>query len=1746
MYRLRFTCALLVGCLFFSDPVTTSAQSATYKVLVFSKTAGFRHDCIPNGIAAIQALGATNNFSVDATEDDTLFTDANLAQYKAVIFLCTTGDILTDTEQAVFQRYIEAGGGWVGIHSAADTEYAWPWYGGLLGAYFSSHPAIQQATIKVADRVNPSTSMLPKRWVRTDEWYSFQTNPRGTVQVLATLDETTYTGGTNGFDHPLIWCHTYDGGRAWYTAIGHTQQSYTEPLFLAHLLGGIQFAAGVKPADVGGMIDSNYQKVILDNAPSDPMELAVAADGRVFYAERAGNVKVFKPNTSSIVIAGHIDVETLIEDGLLGITLDPGFSTNNWLYLFYSPTGTNSEQHISRFTVVGDTLDLNSEKILLRIATQRLECCHSSGSLFMHTNGDLYISAGDNSNPFSSDGYAPVDEQSGRSAWDAQKSAANENDLRGKILRIHPQPDGTYTIPSGNLFPPGTPQTRPEIYIMGCRNPFRMAVDEGTGWLYWGEVGPDANADAPSRGPKGYDEWNQARSAGNYGWPYFVADNKPYVDYDFATSNSFAPFDPNAPVNDSPNNTGPTNLPPARPAWIWYPYDNSTNFPELNALGLGASGGRTAMGGPTYYYKTNGTSPHKLSAYFDSTLFIWEWSRNFIKEVKLDDDGSVLKINPFLPTFMFNRPMDLKIGPDGLLYLIEWGTGFGGGNPNAKISRIEYVGGIHAPVAVAAAVPDSGSAPLTVQFSSAGTYAPDPGDSYSLAWSFFGDGTTNSTAPNPTFTYTNAGNYSAQLIVNDIQGNQAVANVAISVGNNKPVVTILSPPNGAIFDWGKALAYQLSVFDKEDGSTTNGTIPCANVIAAPSLGHNDHSHPQGQFAGCSGVFTAPINTDADSDNLFLVLNATYMDQGAPGVAPVLGKATYIFQPRHKQAEFFSSSSGGLTNAPTGDPAGGGLDRANIAHGSYITFNPVNLTNINAITYRVASSLGGRIEAHLDSAAGPLISTANVPFTGGAYTNLTVPVADPGGTHALYLVFLRNPGDINLFVVNWLEFQGPGLSLSPTPFGGQARAIPGIIQAEDFDNGGEGVAYHDTDAANNGGQYRTNEAVDIQATIDTGGGYDVAWAYAGEWLDYSVNVGVAGIYTLGTRVSSQGGGGAFHLEINGANKTGPQFVPNTGNSQSWVTLSITNVLLDPGPQTLRLVMDTNGASGSVGNFNFMQATLTLSNTPPTISLTAPADQAVLSAGGDIIVSANAADVDGSVTRVDFFGSGFSIGTDTNAPYSITWSNVPAGNYLVTARATDNIGNTTSATPRTIRVINGATPFTGFPKTVPGTIQFEDFDNGGEGVAYHDYDPSNNGGQYRNTGVDIETANDTGGGFDVGWTGAGEWLKYTINAAVDGLYTLQIRTASSGNAGAFHIEFDGVNRTGPLTNSDSGGWQTWRNLTKTGISLTAGPHVMALVEDSSGTNGSTGNFNYITLSATATNQPPVLVHRYSFSEPAGSNTATDSVGQANGTVIGGAAFNGSGQLSLLGTNGYVNLPNGLISSLTSLTIEAWVTWNGGGVWQRLFDFGSNSNGENNQGTGLTYLMLTPLSVNSTGVWRFAITTNSAGSESALTGSAALPIGQQVHVAVTYDFVAGLAAVYLNGQQVATGPATIPLSAINDVNVWLGRSNWPDPYFNGVFDEFRIYSGVLSDTQVAASFVAGPNMTSGTHPLLEVVLSGNTVQLSWPTNASGFNLESATNLQPVAIWNPVTNVPVPLNGAATVTLPITNASRFFRLRQ
>ncbi|MEV5746135.1 ThuA domain-containing protein [Microbispora rosea] len=1029
----------------FSAPVsaeaatTTAAAAPDFKVLVFSKTTGFRHDSIPEGIAAVQKLGQDNNFAVDTTEDSTQFTDTNLAQYQAVIFMSTTGDPLgTQDQKDAFQRYIEKGGGFVGVHAAADSGYNWAWYGKLVGAYFKQHPAIQQATVKVEDPAHPSTKDLPTTWSRTDEWYDYQTNPRGTVHVLTSLDEKSYSGGTMGADHPNTWCQDYDGGRSWYTGLGHQKENYSEANFLKLLLGGIKTAAGAEKADCSASQSSSYEKVALDTETSNPMMLNIAKDGRVFYIDRLGDVKIIKPSGGS-VLAAHMNVFTANESGLLGMALDPAFDTNHWIYLYYSPNGSENVDRLSRFTVTGDSLDLASEKKLLDVPVQRAECCHHGGGMVMDPKtGNLWLGTGDNTNPFASDGYAPIDEQSGRANWDSQRTAANTNSLSGKLLRIHPEADGTYTVPSGNLFAPGTAKTKPEIYGMGFRNPFRVGLDPKTGNIMLGEYGPDANSASATRGPQNTVEWNLISKPGNFGWPYCIGNNTPYIDYNFATKQSGSAFNCSAPVNDSPNNTGLTNLPPVTPATVWYHYAaDANNFPEIS--------GGAPMGGPVYRYDPNVQSTIKWPAYWDGKAIFGEWNNNALWSFQLNEDGSKLvEMNKIMTTLKFLKPMDMKFGPDGALYLIEWGSGFGGDNADSGVYRIEYTKGVRPPVATATADKTDGPLPLTVQFSSEGSRDPE-GQAITYAWDLDGDGTTDSTEANPSFTYTKAGEYSAVLTVTSADGKTATSSVTIEAGNSKPVVKVEVPPNGAFFEFGDQVKFKVTVTDAEDG-----TIDCDKVQIQSILGHDTHGHPLDQTKGCEATVQTAMSGHGEYDNLFYVIEASYTDQGAGGAKPLTGRGQVILQPKRKQAEHFSQTgrvtggvgtdAAGVQVEDTTDSAGGAKDIGFIQDGDYWSFDPVNLTNISAIRLRASSAgAGGTVQIRVGNPDdGTLIGSADITPTGDwqTFKDVTVNLNNAPTTSGPIFFVVRKPAsaanDANLANFNWVDFVGKGATENQRP------------------------------------------------------------------------------------------------------------------------------------------------------------------------------------------------------------------------------------------------------------------------------------------------------------------------------------------------------------------------------------------------------------------------------------------------------------------------------------------------------------------------------------------------------------------------------------------------------------------------------------------------------------------------------------------------------------------------------------------
>jgi cytochrome c len=611
---------------------------------------------------------------------------------------------------------------------------------------------------------------------------------------------------------------------------------------LSSLCSGIAFAAvcaisktiaadnqanDAGPEDIRFKVDR-----LLGNLPQ-PMELEVAPDGRIFFNEYGGALKIYDPKTKLSTVAGTLEVFKAQENGFLGFALDPRFSENRWIYCLYSPVGFDG-QRLSRFTLNGDLLDLASEKVLLSYEEQRKECCHHGGSVEFGPDGNLYWSAGDNTNPFGdSKGYAPIDERPGREPWDGQRAPGNSNNLSGKVNRIRPLPNGTYEIPPGNLFPPGTPKTRPEIYAMGCRNPWRLSIDQETGYVYWGEVGPDARENGP-RGSKGYDEINQARKAGYFGWPYFVGNNFPYARYDFATEQVGALFDPQHPVNESRNNTGIRELPPATPAFIYWPYTTSEQWPELG------EGGRTACAGPVFHWKPEFDQTNGFPKHFDRCLLFWDWQRPFIKWARLDKQCGLAGIEPFAASTIvtansedqlrkhqpaldggatvLKRPVDATFGPDGCLYILDYGETWGI-NADSGLLKISYLRGNLMPVPKASSTATAGPVPLKTVLSAEGSRDPE-GGALSFTWKLQPSGAPLGTGERLDTTLSQPGNFSVELTVTDSQGGSSSTSIPFVAGNSTPAVWFTQPADGDFFFPSEEIAYSTAVWDPEDGSSS--------------------------------------------------------------------------------------------------------------------------------------------------------------------------------------------------------------------------------------------------------------------------------------------------------------------------------------------------------------------------------------------------------------------------------------------------------------------------------------------------------------------------------------------------------------------------------------------------------------------------------------------------------------------------------------------------------------------------------------------------------------------------------------------------------------------------------------------------------------------------------------------------------------------------------------------------------------
>jgi cytochrome c len=512
--------------------------------------------------------------------------------------------------------------------------------------------------------------------------------------------------------------------------------------------------------------------VVRDGELDEPMTFSVARNGKVYIAERKGGLKVYDQaaesiKTVAVIPTNHAYLDPAgkpvreAEEGLIGLALDPDFDQNHWIYLRYADP--KEPKHVlSRWEVRDDRLVEGSRKDLLSFMVQRQQCCHVGGGITFDAHGNLFMTNGSNS---------PDD-----------VSAATPDDLRGKILRIHPEPDGTYTIPAGNLYPPGAPGTRAEIYAMGVRNPWRPTVDSKTGWLYWGEIGD------------GWDEFNQARGPAFFGWPYWDGDNVPRQ------------------IGAATRPPIRADVPPPQPALI--SFDSSPG--KIPALGAGT---RCAVGGPIYHRADFDASAERpWPGYFEGKWLVTDCVRSWIMAVTMTGAGDYQSVEQIVPHYRPATPLDMKFGPDGDLYVLEYGVNFFMRNETARLMKIQYHGGNRTPTAHASANRTGGTVPFTVTLSAAGSKDPD-GEPLKFKWlvdADSGGGSRTFAQANPVVPFTKDGVYTATLTVTDPKGAASSKPVTIVAGNAAPDVAISIEGNDGFYVPGKPFTYSIHVTDRED------------------------------------------------------------------------------------------------------------------------------------------------------------------------------------------------------------------------------------------------------------------------------------------------------------------------------------------------------------------------------------------------------------------------------------------------------------------------------------------------------------------------------------------------------------------------------------------------------------------------------------------------------------------------------------------------------------------------------------------------------------------------------------------------------------------------------------------------------------------------------------------------------------------------------------------------------------------
>ncbi|MBC7486888.1 MAG: PQQ-dependent sugar dehydrogenase [Cytophagaceae bacterium] len=805
-------------------------------------------------------------------------------------------------------------------------------------------------------------------------------------------------------------------------------------------------------------------------------------------------------------------------------------------------------------------------------------------------------------------------------------------------------------------------------------------------------------------------------------------------------------------------------------------------------------------------------------AQYKNRIYLTDWCSGWLRSIDLNNPTAPYQ--EFAPSG-FGSILGTSVGADGNIYYINY-------NSNGSLARLEYTIQT-APIIVNQPVSKTIFTGDPVSFSvSASGLAP-----FTYQWKKNGVNITGATASTYSISsavIADAGNYTVTVTNTNgnVTSNAAVLNV--NPANTIPVAHITSPINGAKFTVLDVINFSGTATDQEDG-----TLPASAYTWEVRQYHKDcptceHWHPgpgvpngvtSGSFISSNGGETSP--------NIWLRIILSVKDSNGR-----LGKDSVDIFPNL------------ATVTAKSIPAG-----LKIVVGSedITPYSKTMAVNAPVLLQAITPQIKG------DS----LYTFVSWAHGGAASQDIRVPAVNTTYTATFTSSFIGQ-----------------------RPYGNVIRTLPGKIEAEDFDEGGEGIAYHDGSAGNAGNAYRTSDNVDIQNCSE--GTFNLGWVNNGEWLEYTVNVAQNGNYDLGLRIATQGTGKKMHVEVDGVNVTGTLAIPLTGSFQTWQTVTVSNISLTAGAKVIRIFFEENDI-----NFNYFTFTVSgNTNTPPSVTIISPEMNETLTAPASKVIVATATD-DGTIAKVEFYNGTIKLGEDLTAPYNYSWTNIPAGTYSLTAKAYDNLNALTTSSAITFIV----TPTTGTPtKTLPGKIEAEDYDEGGEGVGYHDLSAGNSGNKYRPTdNVDIEDCSE--GTFNIGWTNAGEWLQYTASVTQAGTYTLALRAAAQADGKALHVEINGVNITGAIAVPNSGGYQNWQTITIGNIALTTGTKVIRLVFDANDIN-----LNYFSFTATgSTNALPVVsltspLSGDVFNAPAAvtlSATATD-----DGTISKVEFYNGAVKL------------------------------------------------------------------------------------------------------------------------------------------------------------------------------------------------------------------------------------------------------------